>query len=71
MKIDIVGRRIRLLKMHDPNPIPVGTLGTITWVNHVKSMGFTQIAVAWDNGRTLMIAHPPDHYELVHPDDEK
>jgi len=61
----LVGKRIRLLEMFDPDPIPVGTMGTVTYVNTVRSMGFTQISVAWDNKRTLMLSVPPDKYEVV------
>lgn len=61
----LVGKRIRLTRMIDPNPIPVGTQGEVTWVNTVKALGFTQIAVKWDNGRTLMLSIPPDAYEVI------
>jgi hypothetical protein len=60
-----VGKRIRLTQMVDPNPIPVGSEGEVTWVNRVPSMGFTQMAVKWDNGRTLMLSIPPDTYEVI------
>ena len=61
----LVGRRIRLLQMYDLDPIPVGAEGTVTWVNRVGSLGFTQISVKWDNGRTLMLSIPPDKYEVI------
>ena len=61
----LVGKRIRLVRMIDPDPIPVGSEGEVTWVNQVKSMRFTQIAVKWDNGRTLMLSIPPDSYEVI------
>jgi hypothetical protein len=51
--------------MVDLDPIPVGSEGEVTWVNRVPSLGFTQIAVKWDNGRTLMLSIPPDKYEVV------
>lgn len=62
---DLVGKRIRLVQMFDPDPIPVGSMGTINFVNKVRGLGFTQIGVAWDNGRTLMLSVPPDKYEVV------
>jgi len=62
---DLVGKRIRLLEMFDPDPIPVGCEGVVTYVNELRTMGFIQISVAWDNGRTLMLSVPPDKYEVV------
>ena len=63
--MQLVGKRIRLTEMFDPNPIPIGTEGLVTYVNRVPSMGFTQISVQWDNGRTLMLSVPPDKYEEI------
>ena len=58
------GDRIKLLQMNDdPDPIPAGTLGTVTFIN--KCGDFTQIAVDWDNGRKLMLAVPPDRYVKI------
>jgi hypothetical protein len=60
------GDRIRLNYMpDDPNPIPSGSEGEVTHVNEVKSMNFTQIGVAWDNGRTLSLAVPPDSFSII------
>jgi hypothetical protein len=61
-----VGDRIRMGFMpDDPNPIAPGAEGEVTAVNEVKSMGFTQIGVKWDNGRTLSLAVPPDSFSVV------
>lgn len=50
------GDRIRLIEMvDDPNPVPVGTEGTVTFVTDLK-LGFYQIGVNWDNGNTLSMA---------------
>ena len=59
-----VGRRIRLVAMvDDPNPLPVGSIGTIT---AVRSLGdWLQIDVDWDWGRALMLSVPPDRVELL------
>jgi len=58
------GDRIRLLAMPaDQDPIPVGTRGTVTFVNNGI---FPQIGVAWDNGRTLMLV-PCDSFEVIQP----
>lgn len=46
--------------MDDPDPIPVGTEGTVTHVNELPGIGlhepdWAQIHVDWDNGRTLIV----------------
>lgn len=44
-----VGVRVRLISMgDDPNPIPEGTEGTVTYVDDLG-----QVGVNWDNGRSL------------------
>jgi len=54
------GQRIRLIAMgEDPDPIAPGTEGTVTGGNG------SQIWVAWDNGRSLMLALPHDTYEVI------
>ena len=58
-----IGDRIELLSMdNDPNPVQVGSKGTITHINEVKSMDFTQYSVKWDSGRTLLLCVPPDTF---------
>ena len=62
------GDRIRLVSMDDdPNPIQPGQLGTITCVNVIGSgpEQWMQIDVEWDNGRKLMLACPPDRFEVI------
>lgn len=62
------GTRIRLLSMpDDPNPIAPGTTGVVT---DIREVGFgrdrwLQIDVDWDNGRQLMLASPPDRFEVI------
>ncbi len=54
------GTRIALVHMvDDPDPIPDGTLGTVTGGNGA------QMYVDWDNGRTLMIAVGVDRWRVV------
>lgn len=57
------GDRVRLVRMDDdPDPVPVGTEGTVTDVD-VVDLGdgcYAQVSVDWDNGRTLSVATPPD-----------
>ena len=59
-----VGDRIRLIEMtDDPNPIDAGATGTVTAI-HFHS-GWTQLEVDWDCGRQLMLASPPDRFEVL------
>lgn len=66
-----VGTRIKLkspLVNKDSNwmpveNIPVGTLGTVTWIGNTKHQ---QIGVKWDNGSTLCLL-PHDQYEIIIP----
>lgn len=63
-----IGDRIELIEMlDDPNPIPIGTKGTIQSINPVNfgREKFTQIDVKWDNGRTLMLSIPPDRVKII------
>lgn len=61
------GQRIELVAMaDDPDPIPIGTRGTVRNATRVGGRdGFLQIDVAWDNGRTLMLTVPPDRYRPI------
>lgn len=57
--------RIVLVYMgNDPDPIPVGTVGTVRdtigFVRFDNNEKEIQIAVEWDNGRTLNCICPPD-----------
>lgn len=64
----MVGKRIELVMMSDdPDPVPPGTKGTITYFSTVTALGppYDQIGVAWDNGRTLGLASPPDVYRVL------
>jgi hypothetical protein len=59
------GDRIRLLKMdNDPNPIPVGTEGTVYSVSRRIAESHV-IGVKWDNGRTLCCIWPDDEIEVI------
>ena len=62
-----IGDRIRLVAMRDdPAPQQVGELGTVTGCRrNGGDNGWLQIDVAWDNGRSLMLASPPDEFEIV------
>ena len=54
------GRRIRMIKMDDPNPIPKGEEGTI---DHVD--GMNQYHVKWDSGRSLAVIPEMDEFEII------
>ena len=64
------GDRIRLLAMpNDPDPVPAGSLATVTYVlceDQTNPKHMDQIQVIWDNGRTLNLAPQVDRYELAH-----
>jgi hypothetical protein len=62
-----VGDRIRLLAMpDDPDPLPIGSTGTVTTVTD-GPMG--QIGVDWDNGRSLFLVPGTDQFEPITEDD--
>jgi hypothetical protein len=54
-----IGRRIKMIRMTDPFPIPSGTLGTIVEVD-----GIGQYLVHWDDGRTLSVIPDEDEFEI-------
>lgn len=63
-----IGDRIKLVYMGaDPDPIPAGTLGTVTRITHLKFGHDVQIQVGvdWDNGRSLSCVCPPDFLEMA------
>lgn len=59
-----VGDRVEMLSMaNDPDPIPSGSVGTVTYVSEMQfgpRPYQTQVGVAWDSGRTLSCLVPPD-----------
>lgn len=67
-----VGKRIKLLgTMLNPDSnwmpvedIPIGTEGTIVFVNIHGDRRYDQIGVVWDNDRSLCIFPYKDHYEI-------
>lgn len=66
-KVDVIkarflkGTRIELLEMNDPYaPVLEGTKGTVEFVD---DMG--QIAMKWDNGRTLALIPGVDKFKVI------
>ena len=60
-----VGDRVRVTgHMDDPDPIPVGTEGTVDWVGQWTSAYTRQVGVKWDDGRRLILLDL-DPYEVI------
>lgn len=60
-----LGDRVELRRMQDdPDPIPIGTRGTVSYIGPVR-MGEQQIGVEWDDGRRLMVVLPFDSIRRV------
>ena len=49
------GTRIKLVEMNDISAPPIGTLGTVNYVDDIGT-----IHVKWDNGSMLGVAYPED-----------
>ncbi|MBZ4631329.1 DUF4314 domain-containing protein [Mycobacterium timonense] len=46
--------------MDDPDPLPVGTTGTVDWLGQWTDELTKQIGVRWDNGsRLILLPHDP------------
>lgn len=56
------GTRIKAGSMSDPDPVPRGTLGTVTGGNGA------QVFVKWDDGRNLMLLVGEDTWTEVRDD---
>jgi outer membrane usher protein FimD/PapC len=55
-----VGKRIRLtLMVNDPDPVPIGSEGTVTGGNGA------QMYVDWDNGRSLILIPGEDRWTVI------
>jgi len=63
------GARVKLISMpNDPDPVPPGTLGTVTSSRVIEGLTprpYLQLGVTWDNGRSLGLVLPPDAVELI------
>jgi len=66
------GDRIRLDFMGpDPDPIAPGATGTVNSDPTRFGSGPWQVSVAWDNGRSLMLACPPDQFTVLQEKEEE
>lgn len=59
-KIYPVGTRVELTRMDDPQAPPIGTHGTVMYVDDIASLG-----VAWDNGSTLQCVYGKDQVKIL------
>lgn len=61
-----VGDRVRITGAmpEEPNPLPVGTEGTVTWVGQWISDLTRQVGVDWDNGSRLLLLGS-DPYQVL------
>jgi len=50
-----VGCRVELIRMDDVGAPPIGTKGTVRYVDDIGSLG-----VAWDNGSSLQVVYGED-----------
>lgn len=50
-----VGCRVELLRMDDTQAPPIGTKGTVRYVDDIGSLG-----IAWDNGSSLQVVYGED-----------
>ena len=57
---ELVGKRVKMIKMIDPNPILPNTEGTIIFVDSMN-----HYHVKWDDGRTLAILPEEDEFEFL------
>jgi len=54
------GARVELLEMNDTSAPPIGTLGTVKYVDDIGT-----IHVKWDNGSNLGVAYPEDRVRKI------
>lgn len=57
------GQRVRLTKMIDPQAPPIGTLGTVKYVDDMGDVG-----ISWDTGSSLKLILSEDEAEILVPD---
>jgi len=55
----LIGKRIKMVFMDDPNPILPNQMGTIVSIDDINSY-----YVKWDDGRMLYVL-PEDQFEII------
>lgn len=55
----LIGKRVRVIRMEDTDPVQPGTEGVIQLVD-----GIGQLHVKWDNGRTLALIPEVDEFVI-------
>lgn len=56
----LAGTRVKLVEMNDIQAPPIGTLGTVMYVDDIGT-----IHIKWDNGSTLGAAYPEDRVSKI------
>ena len=54
------GTRVKLVEMNDIQAPPIGTLGTVMYVDDIGT-----IHIKWDNCSTLGVAYPEDRVTKI------
>ena len=54
------GTKVKLVEMNDIQAPPIGTLGTVMYVDDIGT-----IHIKWDNGSTLGAAYPEDRVTKI------
>jgi hypothetical protein len=67
-----LGDRVRVTGVmpDEPDPIAIGTQGTVSWVGQWTNEYTEQIGVDWDNGRRLILLSV-DPYEVITAQERK
>jgi Domain of unknown function (DUF4314) len=57
---NLIGKKIKMIQMDDPDPILEGTVGRITGIDFLGTL-----YVEWENGRSLSVIPGEDSYEIL------
>lgn len=62
-----VGDRVRITGVmpNEPNPVPVGAVGTVAWVNTWTNPLTEQFSVDWDDAKSNIYLLGGDPWEVV------